>query len=100
MEWHLDSYVLVAKKVFSYVKGTYDQELLFPDNKYCNKKEFIGLLDSSWSKDIEITERTFGFVLKLGDVAFSWSSKKQYIVTLSSCEAEFAAASGGACQAV
>ena len=36
----------------------------------------------------------------IGDTAFTWQSKKQPIVTLSTCEAEYVAASWCVCHAV
>ncbi|KAE8658327.1 Meiotic recombination protein DMC1-like protein [Hibiscus syriacus] len=36
--------------------------------------------------------RSTGFVFFMGDIAFTWMSKKQPIVTLSTCEAEYVAA--------
>lgn len=43
---------------------------------------------------------TTRFVFYLGDTAFTWSSKKQLIVTLSTCEAEYIAIAAGACHAI
>jgi len=34
----------------------------------------------------------------IGNAAFSWSSKKELVVALSSCEVEYFAASMAACQ--
>jgi phosphodiesterase/alkaline phosphatase D-like protein len=34
---------------------------------------------------------TMDFVFYMGDTIFTWSSKKQSIVTLSTCEAEYVA---------
>ncbi|KAK2970738.1 hypothetical protein RJ640_009657 [Escallonia rubra] len=39
-------------------------------------------------------------VFYMGDTAFTWSSKKQPIVTLSTCEAEYVAATSCVCQAI
>jgi hypothetical protein len=39
-------------------------------------------------------------VFFLGDGAASWSSQKQKVVTLSSCEAEYIAGTTATCQAV
>jgi hypothetical protein len=38
-----------------------------------------------------LTNSTTGFVFYLGSSAFAWSSKKQQIVTLLTCEAEYVA---------
>ncbi|CAL1382198.1 unnamed protein product [Linum trigynum] len=43
---------------------------------------------------------TTGFVFFPGDTAFTWSSKKQAIVTLPTCEAEYVAATSCACHAI
>nr|GFA32498.1 retrovirus-related Pol polyprotein from transposon TNT 1-94 [Tanacetum cinerariifolium] len=43
---------------------------------------------------------TSGFLFFLGYNTFTWSSKKQPIVTLSSCEAEYIAATSCVCQAI
>ena len=43
---------------------------------------------------------TLGYVFFMGDTAFTWLSKKQPIVTLSTCEAEYVAASWCVCHAI
>ncbi|KAF5953447.1 hypothetical protein HYC85_006303 [Camellia sinensis] len=59
---------------------------------------FIG--DSDWVGDVDDCKSTTGFVFYLGDPAFIWSSKKQPIVTLSTCETEYVAIAAGACHAI
>ena len=43
---------------------------------------------------------TSGYAFTLGSGVFSWGSKKQDSVALSSAEAEYVAAAGAACQAI
>jgi hypothetical protein len=51
------------------------------------------LFDSNWSEDLDDRKSTSNFVFFMGSTTFTWLSKKQPIVTLSTCEAEYVAAS-------
>ena len=93
------SHLTAAKKILRYIKGTCDSGLLFANNTNCSNREIMGFTDSDWCGDREDRKSTSGYLFKFGNTAFSWSSKKQNIVALSSCEAEYVAASAGACQA-
>lgn len=44
--------------------------------------------DSDWARSVDDRRSTSGYVFNLGTGAFSWSSKKQTTVALSSTEAE------------
>ncbi|GKU96986.1 hypothetical protein SLEP1_g10166 [Rubroshorea leprosula] len=55
---------------------------------------------SDYAGDLDDRKSTSGFVFMLGSGAISWSSKKQPIVTLSTTEAEYVAATSCACQAI
>lgn len=50
--------------------------------------------------DRDDRKNTSGYAFMLGSGAISWSAKKQPIVTLSTTEAEFVAATACACQAI
>jgi len=60
-------------------------------SRNCNL-ELVGFSDSDWAGSHEDRKSTTGFVFDLG-AAFTWSSKKQSIVALSTSEAEYIAAS-------
>lgn len=62
---------------------------------YTHTKEckLVGYSDSDWSGDVDDRKSTSGYVFFVGETAFTWLSKKQPIVTLSTCEAEYVATS-------
>ena len=55
--------------------------------------KLIGYSDSDWCGDIDDRKSTSGYVFFIGNTTFTWLSIKQPIVTLSTCEAEYVAAS-------
>jgi hypothetical protein len=57
-----------------------------------------GYSDSDHAGDIDDRKSTSGMVFYLGCNPISWCSQKQKVVALSSCEAEYIAASTAACQ--
>ncbi|CAL1356029.1 unnamed protein product [Linum trigynum] len=86
-----------AKRILRYIKGTIDHGLLYTKSEIF---KLVGYCDSDWAGDMDDRKRTTGFVFFLGDTAFTWSSKKQAIVTLSTCEAEYVAPTSCACHAI
>ena len=69
---------------------------------YSSSKDFklVGYSDSDWAGNSDDSKSTSGFVFFLGNTAFTWSSKKQPIVTLSTCEAEYVAATSCVCHVI
>ena len=59
-----------------------------------------GYIDSDWAGDISDRRSTKGYVFQLGSGSISWSSKKVKTLSLSSCEAEYGAATEAAKEAV
>ncbi|XP_049349070.1 uncharacterized protein LOC125813644 [Solanum verrucosum] len=84
------------KKAFPEL-GTIDYGILY---KKEGKSELIGFTDSDFAGDKEDKKSTLGYVFMLGSRVVSWCSKKQPIVTLSTTEAEFVAATVCATQAI
>jgi hypothetical protein len=72
--------------------------------KYCagreNNLELIGYNDSDMAGDKVDRKSTSGMIYFLSKDAVSWQSAKQKVVALSSCEAEYIAASMAATQGV
>ncbi|XP_058726895.1 secreted RxLR effector protein 161-like [Vicia villosa] len=97
MEAPTTTHFKAAKRILRYIKGTTNFGL-----HYCssNNYEIVGYSDSDWSGDLDDRKSTTGFVFFMGDTAFTWMSKKQPIVTLSTCEAKYVAATSCVCHAV
>lgn len=97
MESPTTTHFKAAKRILRYVKGTIDFGLLYPSS---NEFKLAGYSDSDWNGDVDDRNSTTGFVFYLESSAFTWSSKKQPIVTLSTCEAEYVAATSSVCHAI
>lgn len=94
------SHMLAAKHVLRYVKGTTNFGVLYPNETRCVDVDMIGFTDSDWKKDPDEKKNTASYVFMYCRAPISWSSRKQDIVALSTCEAEYVAGALGACQAV
>ena len=79
------------------MKGTLDFGLLYSPSK---EFKLFGYSDSDWARDMDDRKSTTGFIFYMSDTTFTWTSKKQSIVTLSTCEAEYVAATSSVCHAV
>ena len=76
------------KHLFRFLKGTESLSLVY---NHSENLDFFGFSYSDWATDKDDRESTSGFCFKLSrsDSVFSWASKKQGCVALSSCEAEY-----------
>ncbi|XP_061338507.1 secreted RxLR effector protein 161-like [Gastrolobium bilobum] len=86
-----------AKRILRYVKGTTSQGLHYSKS---DKYKLTGYSDSDWCGDVDDRKSTAGYVFFMGNTAFTWVSKKEPIVTLSTCEAEYVAASWCVCHVI
>ena len=87
-----------VKRILRYIKGTKDYGLFYKKGDL--KGELIGYSDSDFAGDCNDWKSTSGHIFFFGGMAVSWSYQKQSIVALSSCEAEYIAATSATCQAV
>ncbi|XP_076883465.1 secreted RxLR effector protein 161-like [Bidens hawaiensis] len=91
------SHLAVIKQILQFIQGTVEWGIMY---KRGGSKELIGYSDSSHNIDEGDGRSTTGHVFNYGGAPISWCSQKQRTVALSSCEAEYMAASSAAGQAV
>ncbi|XP_066334377.1 secreted RxLR effector protein 161-like [Miscanthus floridulus] len=85
------------KRIVKYVAGTTELGCKFVKGQ---SSELFGFTNSDHAGDIEKRKSTTGVVFFLGGNIVTWSSQKQRVVSLSSCESEYIAGATGACQGV
>jgi hypothetical protein len=86
-----------TKRILGFVKGTSSYGLFYLSSQ---NLEITGYSDSDWAGSLEDIKSTTGFVFFMGETTFTWTSKKQSIVALSTCEAEYIAAVSCVCHAI
>ncbi|RVX04508.1 Retrovirus-related Pol polyprotein from transposon TNT 1-94 [Vitis vinifera] len=77
-----------VKWILRYLKGSLDTCLCFTGASL----KLQGYVDADFAGDIDSRKSTTGFVFTLGGTTISWTSNLQKIVTLSTTEAEYVAA--------
>ena len=84
-----------VKRIFRYLLGTKDLELVYGGEK----RGLVGYTDADGASQ-EHRRAISGYVFLIDGGAVSWSSKKQELVTLSTTEAEYVAATHAAKEAM
>ena len=83
-----------------YIKGTINHGVLLPRKSKNNTSVGVhGYIDSDFSGDQDEKKSIADYIFMIEGAPISWSSKKQSIVALPLCEAEYVVASYAACQA-
>ena len=77
-----------------YVSGTKDLGIMYSTSE---NFKLIGYTNSDNGGSIDDRKSTSGYKFHFGTCVVSWASKKQPIVTLSSAEVEYVAATSAAC---
>ncbi|RZB69615.1 Retrovirus-related Pol polyprotein from transposon RE1 [Glycine soja] len=93
------SHMVAAKRILRYLKGTLNMGILFPHQDENVRPHLVAYSDSDWCGDVLDRRSTMGYIFMIVGAPISWSSKKQSVVALSTCEAEYIAACSAACQA-
>jgi hypothetical protein len=91
-------HMAALKRVLCYVAGTIDQGCFY--QRGLGGAKLIGYIDSDYAADIDDNHSTSGVLFFLRSSLVSWHSLKQRVVTMSSCEAEYVAATSAVTQVV
>ncbi|XP_031252817.1 secreted RxLR effector protein 161-like [Pistacia vera] len=94
LEFPRQSHMKVAKRIMRYIKGTFDHGLSYSSSNNC---VLVSYSDSDCGGDVDDC-RTHLVIVSKWNTACSWPSKKQSIVALSTCEAEYVVIASSACQ--
>jgi hypothetical protein len=87
-----------VKRIIRYVTGTLNHALYYPR---CHREaHLVEYSDSDHVDDIDTSKSTSEILFFFGKCLISWQSVKQQVVALSSCEAEYIAASTASTQAL
>jgi hypothetical protein len=89
----------LVKRIVRYISGTINYGCRFVKGRNSELK-LLGYSDSDLAGDLVHRKSTTGVVYFLGPNLVTWTSQKQKVVALSSCEAEYIAVAAGACQGV
>jgi hypothetical protein len=87
-----------VKRIIRYVTGTLNHDLYYP--RCPGEAHIVGYSDSDHVDDIYTRKSTSEILFFFGKCLVSWQSVKQQVVALSSCEAEYIAASTASTQAL
>ncbi|XP_074318549.1 secreted RxLR effector protein 161-like [Silene latifolia] len=80
----------IAKRILRYLRGTSNFGVMFESSV---EPKLTTYSDIDWAGTIDDMKSTSGYAFTLGFGIFSWMSKKQGVVTQSTAEAEYVAAS-------
>lgn len=94
------SHLAAVKRILRYVKGYIGCRILFPAMDMGIKYNLLDFIDSNRSGNK--VDRTFKVIYNFmfDETLISWFSKRELVIALSSCEAEYITASLCACEVV
>ncbi|KAF8783882.1 hypothetical protein HU200_000329 [Digitaria exilis] len=108
MEDPREDHLATVKRLLRYVAGTIGYGLVYKQGRgeqlelqgHGDPLELLGYSDSDMAGDVDGRRSTTGVIFFLGASPVTWLSHKQKVVALSTCEAEYIAASTACCQGV
>ncbi|XP_073224791.1 secreted RxLR effector protein 161-like [Cicer arietinum] len=100
MERPKHSHWLAVKRIMRYIQGTIGHGIMFAIDLKHENEDLVGYSYSDWCGDKNDRMSTSGYVFKFMKSPIAWSSKKQHLITLSSCEAEYIVSRYAVCQSL
>lgn len=94
-----EDHMAAVKHILRYIAGTRDHGVSYSGGK-TEELKLTGYSDSDMAGDVDDRKSTTGVLFFLAQNPITWQSQKQKVVALSSCEAEYVAATTAACQGV
>jgi uncharacterized protein YwlG (UPF0340 family) len=98
MEKPTAKHLNVVKQILRYLKGTLNYGLVYTQER--KQELLVGYSDSDVGGDVVGRRSTGGMAFYLNDSLVTWNPHKEKTVALSSCEAEFMAATAATKQAL
>ncbi|XP_052726011.1 secreted RxLR effector protein 161-like [Vigna angularis] len=99
MECPRISHLNAVKRILRYLQGTHSYGILLRIGEAGEEVQITSYSDADWCGDKADRRSTTGYIFFMGGAPISWSSRKEPVVALSSCEAEYIAACEATCQA-
>ena len=82
-----------VKQVFIYLHSTSDYGVCYQGRPGLERVlDILGFVDADWAGDLDQRRSTSGYVFSLFGGVVGWIIKRQYVVALSTTEAEYMAA--------
>ncbi|XP_050896405.1 secreted RxLR effector protein 161-like [Lathyrus oleraceus] len=79
----------IARRILRYLKRSINYGILFPRDSESKEDEITFYLDVGWCGDEEDQRSTIGYFFQVFGAPISLCSRKQHVVALPSCEAEY-----------
>lgn len=95
---HGESHWRAVKRIFAYLKGTSGYGIKYQRSETAS--DLVGFSDADYAGDLETRRSTTGYIFQLAGGPITWASQRQKLVTLSTTESEYVAASAASREAI
>ncbi|XP_058752128.1 secreted RxLR effector protein 161-like [Vicia villosa] len=94
------SHMKTARRILRYLKRSIDYGILFQRDSEGEEATVTCFSNVDWCGDKEDQKSTTGYFFQVFGALILWCSKKQPVMAISTCEAEYIAGSYATCQAI